>query len=305
MSGGKIAPTIEGEVATPRSGPARPRGSSARVTVIERRRPGIRAALTELWRYRRFTLYFGRGMLTKRYARTWLGFLWLPLRPVLNVATKLLVFGGLIGITAGNIPYPIFFLLASAGWALFSECVLWSTRSLDVNRGLLREVHIPRLVVIASAIVPSLVEFAITISLAAVALLYYLLSEDVFYLHLTIGSPFIIVAALTLIAMLGVGVGLITASAGARARDVRFAVTYFVSFVYFLTPVIYPFDSIPDKYRPVAELNPLTGAIELFKVGLFPGEAVSAEALTVTIGAVLALWIPGLWLFQRHEVRDW
>jgi lipopolysaccharide transport system permease protein len=275
------------------------------VTVIESRRVGIGAALAELWRYRRFTMFFGRGMLTKRYARTWLGILWLPLRPILNVATKLLVFGGLIGLTAGNIPYPVFFLLASAAWALFSECVLFSTRSLDLNRGLLREVHIPRLVVITSAIVPSLVDFAITIGLAAIALLYYFVRDDVFYLHLTVWSPFVVVAALTLIAMLGVGLGLITASAGARARDVRFAVAYFVSFAYFLTPVIYPFDSIPDQYKPLVELNPLTGAIELFKVGLFPGEAVSAEALTVTIAAVLALWIPGLWLFQRRDVRDW
>ena len=273
--------------------------------MIESRRAGIRAALAELWRYRRFTMFFGRGMLTKRYARTWLGLLWLPLRPVLNVVTKLLVFGGLIGLTAGNIPYPVFFLLASAAWALFSECVLWSTRSLDLNRGLLRQVHIPRLVVITSAIVPSLVDFAITLCLAAIALLYYLVRDDVFYLHLTIWSPVVILAALALIAMLGVGVGLITASAGARARDVRFAVAYFVSFAYFLTPVIYPFDSIPDRYKPLVELNPLTGAIELFKVGLFPGEVVSAEALTVTIAAVLALWIPGLWLFQRREVRDW
>ena len=244
-------------------------------------------------------------MVTKRYARTWLGLLWLPLRPVLNVATKLLVFGGLIGITAGNIPYPIFFLLASGAWALFSECVLWSTRSLDFNRGLLREVHIPRLVVIASAIVPSLVDFAITMGLATIALVYYFVHDDVFYLHLTFWSPFVVLAALALIAMLGVGLGLITASAGARARDVRFAVAYFVSFAYFLTPVIYPFDSIPDRYKPLVEINPLTGAIELFKVGLFPGEAVSAEALTVTFAAVLALWIPGLWLFQRLDVRDW
>jgi lipopolysaccharide transport system permease protein len=273
--------------------------------VIAPRRPGIGAALGELWRYRRFTLFFGRGMLTKRYARTWLGLLWLPLRPVLNVATKLLVFGGLVGITAGNIPYPVFFLLASAAWALFAECVLWSTRSLDVNRGLLREVHVPRLVVITSAIVPSLVDFAITACLAAVALAYYRARDDVFYLHLAWWSPFLVLVALTLIGMLGVGIGLITASAGARARDVRFAVAYFVSFAYFLTPVIYPFDTIPDRYKPIVELNPLTGAIELFKVGLFPGEAVSPEAMIVTVGAVLALWIPGLWLFQRLEVRDW
>ena len=289
-----------------RAAPALPaRGRARRVSVIQSRRPGVRAALVELWHYRRFILFFGRRILTKRYSRTWLGLLWLPLRPVLNVSTKLLVFGGLIGITAGHTPYPVFFLLASASWALFSECVLWSTRSLDVNRGLLREVHVPRLVVIVSAIVPSMIDFAIGIGLALTALLYYLARVQVFYLELTIWSPLWILAAVTLIGLLGLGVGLITASASARARDVRFGVGYALSFAYFLTPVIYPFEKIPDQYKPLAELNPITGAIELFKLGLFPQEEVSPKAVAVTIAAVLVLWIPGLWLFQRREVRDW
>jgi lipopolysaccharide transport system permease protein len=275
------------------------------VTVIEGRRPGIVPALAELWRYRRFTMFFGRGMVTKRYARTWLGVLWLPLRPILSIGTRLLVFGGLVGLNAGRIPYPVFFLLASAAWVLFSECLMWSTRSLDVNRGLLRRVHIPRLVLIVSAIVPSLVDFCITVCLAAIAVLFYTVRDGAFSLRLTVWSPFVVTAALGLIAMLGVGVGLLTASAGARARDVRFAAAYFASFAYYLTPVIYPLDSVPDKYKHLVELNPLTGAIELFKVGLFPGETISVLALGVTIAAVAAIWIPGLWAFQRHEVREW
>ena len=279
--------------------------TSTRVSVVEPRRPGVWAALQELWRYRRFTVFFGRRLVSKRYSRTWLGLLWLPLRPVLNVATKLLVFGGLIGITATNTPYPIFFLMASAAWGLFAECVLWSTRSLDVNRGLLREVHVPRLVVIVSAIIPGLIELAIVIAIAIAALVYYLVRANVFYLELTIWSPLAIGAALLLIALLGLGVGLITASAGARARDVRFGVAYALSFAYFLTPVIYPFERIPDHYKPIAELNPVTGALELFKLGLFPHEDVSPKAVAVTIAAVLALWLPGLWLFQKREVRDW
>ena len=102
---------------------------------------------------------------------------------------SLLVFGGVIGLTAGHTPYPIFFIFASAAWALFSECVLWSTRSLDVNRGLLREVHVPRLVVIVSAIIPSMIDFAIGIGIGIAALLYYLARVQLFYLELTIWSP--------------------------------------------------------------------------------------------------------------------
>ncbi len=275
------------------------------VRVIGPRRPGVWNALRELWAYRRYTIFFGRGLLTRRYRRAWLGLVWLPLRPALNAAAKLLVFGGFVGITAGVTPYPVYFLLASAAWVLFSESLMWSLRSFVMHRGLLRDVHVPRLVVIASAVVPAAVDFLIYAGLAASALLYYYIRADHFYLELTLASPLWIGAAMLLLAMLGIGLGLVTAAGVRAARDVRFGLTYLVSFAYFLTPVIYPFELIPDQYKSFALANPITGAIELFKLGLFPGEEVSPKAVALSVAVVVALWIPGLWLFQRREVRDW
>ena len=276
-----------------------------RVSVIEARRSDFRSALTELWRYRAFSFYFGGRFLRKRYMQTWLGLAWLPLRPTLNVGLKLLVFGGLIGISAGATPYPVFFLIASAAWQLFSECLSWSTRSLFISRSLLRVVHVPRLVVISGSIVPSLVDFLIGVGLAAAGLVYYLIRAHIFYLDLTWRSPIYVVGGLGLMALLGIGLGLIGAVAGSRTRDVRFMLGYVVTFLYYLTPVIYPFQQIPNKYKPIAELNPLTGAMELFKTGLFRTETVSGNALIVTGIAVVLVWGPGIWLLHRQEVREW
>jgi ABC-type polysaccharide/polyol phosphate export permease len=80
---------------------------------------------------------------------------------------------------------------------------------------------------------------------------------------------------------------------------------YSHGFLYYLTPDIYPISNITDMYKPVAEINPVTGAMELFKVGLFRGEVVSWKAVLVSVIAAFLLWGPGLWLFQRREVRDW
>lgn len=274
------------------------------MTVIERPEPRLRNALRDLWRYRHYTLYFGQRFLAKRYARTWLGIVWLPLRPLMNISAKLLVFGGLVGISGGKTPYPIFFVVATAAWQLFSESALWSTRSLDLNRDVLRVVHVPRIVVIVGAVVPSVVDFLINLAIAMAVLLFYYVHTGVFYLDLTPTSPIYVGAALLLILLLGTGVGLVTAAAGARARDVRFGLTYALSFVYLLTPVIYPFVSIPNRYKPLAELNPLTGAMEMFKVGLFHTEVVSPKAIAVTVAAAAVLWLPGLWVFQRNDARE-
>lgn len=274
-----------------------------KLTVVGPRQPGIRYAVAELWRYRRYSLFFGRLFLHKRYMRTWLGALWLPLRPAWTVAAKLLVFGGLVGISAGKTPYPLFFLTATAAWQLFSEAAIWSTRSLDMNRGMLRTLQVPRLVVIAGSVVPGLVDFLIHIAMAAAALVYYLVRAHTLYLHITPLTPVYLVSGLGLIILLGVGIGLVTAAASARARDVRFTLMYGLGFVYFLTPVIYPFSQIPNSYKPLAELNPVTGAMELFKVGLFSGEQVSGNAVAVSAIATALLWGPGFWLFHRREVR--
>ncbi len=277
-------------------------GAGLTVTTIAPRRHGLRPAAREVWESRRYIPYFGRLFIRKRFARTWLGLMWLPLRPSISLLTRLLVFGGLVGISAGKTPYPVFFLTASAAWQLFNECAYWSTRSIEVHRRVLRVVHVPRLTLVLSAIVPSIVDFLIYSSFAAAAVLYYVARGGGFWLDLTARSLLYVPLGLFLILLIGIGVGLLTSSFGARARDVRFTLNYALSFVYFLTPVIYPLSQVPNKYKPLAELNPLTGAFEMVKDGLFGGHTLSNASLAVTLFAVAAIWIPGVWLYQRAEL---
>jgi lipopolysaccharide transport system permease protein len=270
-------------------------------TVIEPRRHGLGEAWREFWSCRWFAWYFGHLFLTKRYARTWLGWLWVPLRPSMSVAARILVFGGLVGISSSDAPYPVFFLVASAAWQLFAEAVYWSTRSLELARGVLQRIEIPRLPVLVGAAVPSLIEFAIYAGLAGAALIYYAAKAGILYISFS-GRTLLVPAGLVLALLLGLGIGLLTATIGARARDVRFGVQFALSFLYFLTPVIYPLSQVPNKYRPLTEINPMTGAIEMVKDGLFASHELSPDAAYVTIGSVVLLWIPVLWLFHRADV---
>lgn len=239
----------------------------------------------------------------KRYARTWLGWLWIPLRPSISIITRILVYGGVVGISAGNIPYAIFFLATSAAWTLFYESAYWSTRSLELNRSLLRTLHVPRLTVLLAGVAPSLLDFLTYVGMIAVGLGYYLVRAHTLYLHVGYRS-ILVPAGLALLALFGLGIGFLTSSVAARARDVRFAIRFVLGFLYFLTPVIYPISAIPNKWRPLAELNPLTGAVEMVKDGLFATHSLTSDSAAVTLGAVVALWLPALWLFFRRELAD-
>lgn len=269
--------------------------------VVGPRHAGLVPLLAEAWRFRFLMLYFGKRGIQKRSARTWLGMLWLPLRPGINLATRILVFGGLVGISAGKTPYPIFFIVATAAWQLFYETAFWSMRSLDMNRKVVASIYAPRLTVISSAIIPASIDFLVNVSFAALAVLYYLVRAHIFYLQISLRT-LLVPAGLALVLLLGIGLGLLMSGASARARDIRFLSHYFFQFLYYLTPVIYPITYIPEKARPFAELNPMTGAVEMVKDGLFRSHELSPDAVAVTLIAVFLIWVPGLWLFDRKQV---
>lgn len=274
-----------------------------RTHVIQPRRRGWLLALGEVWSYRWCISYFGVATLRKRYRRTWLGAVWIPLKPGYNIAAKLLVFGGLLKVSSGGtMPYPVFFLFAQSAWYLFFETAFWSSRSLEVARPVLKRVELPRLPILLGAIFIGFVESFIYIAFALIGLLYYLLRAHHLYLNITHRAVLLPVGMFFLM-MLGLGIGLLLSVAGQRARDVRFGLHFGMSFLMYLTPVLYPLSQIPHQWRPLAELNPVTGAIQMTKDGLFGSHECTVSAAIVTIVATLVLWVPGLWLYHHRDVR--
>lgn len=272
------------------------------VHVLEPRRSGWFRAFREVWAYRWCLSYFGMSSIRKRYRRTWLGALWIPLKPGYNVASKLLIFGGILGVSSGSTPYPVFFLFAHAGWYLFFETAFWSSRSLELARPVLKRQELPRLPILLGALYLGFVESAIYVSFALVGLLYYFLRAHVLYVNITQRAVLLPVGMFFLL-MLGLGVGLLLSVAGERARDVRFSLHFALSFLMYMTPVVYPLSQIPNQWRPVAELNPVTGAMQMTKDGLFGSHELTTPAAIVTIVATLVLWLPVLWLYQHRDVR--
>ncbi len=286
-------PSAAPRVAVPRQ-PSRP-------FVIEPRRHGLRSFAAESWRFRYLAPYFGKRFIQKRMGRTWLGMIWLPLKPGLNLGIRIAFFGGLVGIKTGKTPYPIFFLVASAAWMLFQEMAFWSMRSVEINRRVLARVYVPRFVVLGSALIPAGVDFLINMSFAVLAVLYYLIRAHILYVELSLRT-LLVPAGLLLMIMLGLGVGMLLSGPGARARDIRFTIHYFFQFAYYATPILYPITLLPQSVRPVAELNPMTGAVEMVKDGLFKAHELSPDAVAVTLIWIFLIWGPGLWLFDRHQV---
>jgi lipopolysaccharide transport system permease protein len=269
--------------------------------VIEPRAPGVVERLRELWHARRLIRYFGKRALEKRYKRTILGWIWLPLRPVIEIASQALVFGGLLAVgTGSDVPYLVFFIVGATAWHLFADSAIWSTRSLELQRGLLRRTYVPRLTVLLGPLSIPLVQTLVYVAILLLIIVYYVATEGAF--HLTVGVETLLAGAgAALLLLLGLGVGLWLAIPATKARDVRFSLVYVISFLYFVTPVIYPLSRVPESYQPIAALNPVAAPVEMVKAGLIGTELPTTTAVVVSVSAVTLIWLGGLRIFARHE----
>src|SRR5947208_2927131 len=111
-----------------------PPGPSRPLRLIEPPKPGLRRYLGDVWRHRPAFSYFVRQWIRKRTSRTFFGVLWLLIPLVLPLVMGALVFGGILAVKTGRIPYLLYFSVAMSAWLLFSQTAYFSTRSLEIAR---------------------------------------------------------------------------------------------------------------------------------------------------------------------------
>jgi len=270
------------------------------VRVVDPPRASVLRAVAVSWQYRAAWPYFARLYARRGYGGMFLGITWLFLRPAIPLALQTLIYGGVFKVTTGSTPYYIWITVTSASWQLFSHTAYYSTRSLEFAKKILRRMYVPRLLVISAVPTKGFQMLGIHLVFTVGGLIYYVFARGHFYLHLRLAS-LLALPGFIVIALLGLTVGLWTASISPKARDIRFTVSYFLGFWYFLTPVIYPVSRIPAGWRFLASLNPVTAPIELVKYAVFNQGTLTPTAFAVTGGYLLVVGGGGLLFFLRRE----
>ena len=269
---------------------------------IEPRLSGVDARAREMWAYRRMFLFFGRRAFEKLYQRTILGKAWIFLRPLVPLAVRVFVFGGLLQIGGQTgVPYFLFLSVGTAAWELFASSLMWATRSLQLNGAILSRLYVPRLILPIASMVPGIVYFAIHLGVIAAALVYYRVQEGVWYLDST--WLFVAPVAVVLILLFALSIGLWTAVLGAGARDVRFGLGYVLEFWVYLTPVVYPVSIVPDHVEWAFYLNPIAVYIVAFRGAILGGEGPPPFAWLSALAITAAGLVAGLSFFYRAEAE--
>ncbi len=250
-------------------------------------------ALREVWEYRELAYYMLTREIRGRYRQMALGPLWIVIGPLLAIAMNSIIFGTLANLPSDGIPYPLFNFAGLLPWNFFMAALNASANSLLNSRGLISKVYFPRLIIPIVGVLSNLVDFAISFTIFLGMMLLY---------GYTPGWGIILVPVMLLVAALtGMAVGLWVSSWIVHYRDVSTLLGYFTRFWMYATPIVYAASVIPERWRPLYRLNPMTGVVEGFRWALLGQGRAPDEYFVSAALLVLPVLISGLYYFRRTE----
>lgn len=266
--------------------------TSEQLSIIEPSRGWRLPDLKELWAYRELLYVLGERDVKVRYKQTVLGAAWAILQPLATMLLFTLIFGRFAKIPSDGYPYAVFVYAGLLPWNLFSATVSASSQSLVGSSSLLTKVWFPRLLVPTSSVASPLVDFVVS----SVILLILMIGYDIAWSARLLLLPLLVV----LLVMLASGIGTALAALVVTYRDVRFIIPFLVQFWMFASPVIYPPTLVPEPWRWVLSLNPMTGIIESFRWA-FLGKPFDGTSLLISIVITVSVFLFAIVYFQRVE----
>ena len=255
--------------------------------------------LEDVWRYRDLLWMFVRRDFVSVYKQTVLGPLWFFIQPLITTLVFMVIFTGVAQIPTDGFPAMLFYLAGLTPWNYFSTCLVKTSNTFVANAGIFGKVYFPRLVVPLSIVVSNIIQFGIQFLLFFGVLLYFLIKGAP--VHPQWGLALVLTPALILLmALLGLGAGIIVSSLTTKYRDFTFLIGFGVQLMMYGTPIIFSMSSIPEKWRWLIQLNPMTAPIEAFRA-IYLGGEVPWSALGISSLATLVLLFVGVVMFNKVE----
>jgi lipopolysaccharide transport system permease protein len=260
--------------------------------LIESEETGVQFAFSDLWSYRELLYFLTWRDIKVRYKQTALGAAWAIIQPLATMLVFTLVFNRLAGLDTGRVPYPLFAYTGLLIWTFFANAVTNSTNSLITNTNLITKVYFPRAFIPSAAVAAGFIDLAIAGLILVGLVLYYGVTPT---WALALVPVFLLLSVL-----LALAVGMLISALTVKYRDLRHALPFLIQFWMFTSPVIYPANRVPGRWRHLIALNPLTGIIEGFRAALFGGTFDPAATLLAVVITLVAL-AGSFYLFRRIE----
>lgn len=257
--------------------------------------------LNEVWAYRDLLVLLVRRDFVSFYKQTILGPLWFFIQPLFTTIIFTFIFGNLAGISTDGLPKPLFYMAGITAWNYFADCLTKTSTVFKDNASIFGKVYFPRLIMPLSIVVSNLVRFGVQMLLFLILMLYYYLNGAQFNINWAISVfPLIVV----LMALLGLGAGMIISAMTTKYRDLAFLVGFGVQLLMYATTVIYPLSIAIEKYPKyswIIKFNPMTPIIETFRYGFLGEGSFSWSSLGYATSVTAIFLIAGIIIFNKVE----
>lgn len=254
--------------------------------------------LKEVWRYRDLLQMFVKRDFIATFKQTILGPIWFFVQPIFTTIIFTFVFSNIAGISTDGVPPSLFYLAGIIGWNYFAACLLSTSTTFTANAGMFGKVYFPRLISPLSVVVSNLLKFGVQFALFLVLLGYFYLKgasiQPNWYILLV---PYLVV----LMAVMGLGSGMIVSSLTTKYRDLQFLLGFGVQLAMYASPVIYPLSSLPEKYKYIILANPVSSIIETFRVAFLGHGTFSWLYLGYSTAFTVIVFVVGMVVFNRVQ----
>ena len=248
----------------------------------------------DLWRYRELFYILSWRDIKVRYKQTVVGAAWSIVRPLLTMIVFTVVFGRIAKMpTEGAAPYAILVFAAMLPWQFFSNALSEASNSLIGNANLITKVYFPRMIIPASSVITSFVDFAISFGLLLVLMAIYQFVPSWKMIFL---PGFILLAFFT-----AFGVGLYLTALNVKYRDFRYIIPFIVQFGLYISPVGFSSSVVPEQWRWAYNLNPMVGVIDGFRWCILGESELNSSSVLYSIAITLLFTWLGVYYFRKME----
>ena len=268
------------------------------ITYISAKNKLFSVNFRELLKYRDLIWLMVKRDLVNSYKQTVLGPIWIIINPLLSTSVFTIIFDVIAGISTEGVPPFLFYMAGNVLWGFFSECLNRASSTFLSNAHIFGKVYFPRLVMPIAGIIFNLINFIVQLSVFVIlVVIFTLIGSNVHPNWLLVLTPVLVLQT----ALLGTGIGLIVSSITTKYRDLKILVTFGVSLLMYITPVVYPVSKVPESFRWLMLCNPVAPIVETFRCAfLGSGEFHWAFwLLSLAVTAVVVFF--GILVFNKVE----
>ncbi len=250
-------------------------------------------SLLDLWRRRDLLWHMTVRHLRGQYKQSILGYAWTFVNPLSQMLILSFVFSEILRIPSQGVPFPLFIFVGLLPWIFFATAVSSATDSVAGAPSLVTKVYFPREILPIAAILTKVVDLG--------AGLLILMGLMIYFGHWPTWTVVWVPVLFMIHVVFTIGVSLPLAALNLYFHDVRFLVGVALLLLFYMAPVIYPMDIVPERYQIVFELNPNAVIINGYRRVVLLDSSLGITRLFMGIGVALGSFVVGYYLFKKME----